>query len=388
MDAMTNPYSPGAGARPPALVGRDNELAAWEVALARVARDKSARSLVLYGLRGVGKTVLLSEMATKAEREGWIVGRIESGAGASLRGALSSALQPHVARLARRGKGKKMLKALKTALSFSARVDIDGSTTFGLNLVDVEAELADSGDMELDLATLADGLADAARDAGTGLALLIDEAQDLTREELTAICSVAHRASQRSTPVLFVLAGLPSLPSKLAAAKSYSERLFRFHHVRELDEEAARAALILPAREEGVEWDAPALARVVDVTGRYPYFLQEHGSESWLEAAASPIAEADTIAGGVSAQEHLDAGFYRIRWDRATKSEQDYLRAMAADADEGSRTADVAARLGRTSKQLSPARQKLTDKGLVYAPEHGTIAFTVPGMAAFISRQH
>lgn len=385
---MTNPYSPGAGARPPALVGRDDELGAWSIALGRAASSKSARSLVLYGLRGVGKTVLLTEMATHAERASWIVGQVESATGTSLRGALSSALQPHVARLARRSKSRPMLRALKTALSFSAKVDVDGSTTFGLDLGDIEAELANSGDIELDLATLVDGLAEAAGDAGTGLAILIDEAQDLTPEELTAICSVAHRASQRLTPVLFVLAGLPSLPSKLAAAKSYSERLFRFLDVRELDEEAARAALIVPAREEGVEWDARALARVVDATGRYPYFLQEHGSESWLEAGGSPITEADTIAGGMSARAHLDAGFYRIRWDRATKAEQDYLRGMAVDGDEGSRTADVASRLGRTAKQLSPARQKLTDKGLVYAPAHGTIAFTVPGMAAFIDRQH
>lgn len=385
---MTNPYSPGAGARPPALEGRDDELEAWEVALGRACKGKSARSLVLFGLRGVGKTVLLTEMATHAEREGWIVAQIESAAGASLRSALSSTLQPHLARLARRGKGKKMLRALKTALSFSAKVDVDGSTTFGLNLGDIEAELADSGDIELDLATLVDELADAAHDSGTGIAVLIDEAQDLTPDELTAICSVAHRASQRLTPALFVLAGLPSLPSKLADAKSYSERLFRFLDIRELDEEAARAALIVPARAEGVEWDARALELVVEATGRYPYFLPEHGSESWLEATTSPITEADTIAGGLSAQEHLDTGFYRMRWDRATKAEQDYLRAMAADGDRPSRTADVASRLGRTSKQLSTARQKLTDKGLVYAPEYGTIAFTVPGMAAFIHRQH
>lgn len=388
MDALSNPYSPGAGARPPALVGRDSELETWTIALARAATEKSTRSLALYGLRGVGKTVLLTEMASNAEREGWIVGQLEAAAGATLRAALSAVLQSHVARLARRTKGKKMLSALKTALSFSATVEADGSTTFGLNLADIEAELADSGDIELDLTTLVDGLADAARDAGTGLAVLIDEAQDLTAEELTAICSVAHRASQRLTPVLFVLAGLPSLPSRLAAAKSYSERLFRFLDIRELDVGAARAALTLPARTEGVEWDERALAHVVDVTGSYPYFLQEHGSETWLEAPASPITEADAIAGGKSAQAHLDTGFYRIRWDRATRAEQDYLGAMAVDGDEGSRTADIAKRLGRTSKQLSTARQKLTDKGLVYAPEHGRIAFTVPGMAAFIDRQH
>ena len=182
MDGTTNPYAPGAGARPPALVGRDAELEAWHVSVARAAAGRAPRSLVLYGLRGVGKTVLLSQMSAEAEASGWIVAQIEAAAGTSMRGALSSTLQSHVARIARRNRKRPFLRALKTALSFSARVDTDGTTTFGLTLDDVEAELADSGNIELDLTTVVDGILDAVHDEGVGLAILIDEAQDLTAD--------------------------------------------------------------------------------------------------------------------------------------------------------------------------------------------------------------
>lgn len=228
---------------------------------------------------------------------------------------------------------------------------------------------------------------DAAEDDGLGLAILIDEAQDLSHDELVAIGNVAHRASQRQRPVLFVLAGLPSLPTRLAEAKSYSERLFHYRQIRELEPAAAAAALTVPASEEQVEWEAGAVALVVAQTGGYPYFPQEYGSEAWLEAQASPISAADAKAGAGLALRHLDDGFYRTRWDRATPLEKEYLRAMAADGDVGSRTADVARRMDRTPQRLSKARQQLADKGLVYAPEHGRIAFTVPWMAAFIHRQ-
>ncbi|RII95561.1 ATP-binding protein [Clavibacter michiganensis] len=387
MDGTTNPYAPGAGARPPALVGRDAELEAWHVSVARAAAGRAPRSLVLYGLRGVGKTVLLSQMSAEAEASGWIVAQIEAAAGTSMRGALSSSLQSHVARIARRNRKRPFLRALKTALSFSARVDTDGTTTFGLTLDDVEAELADSGNIELDLTTVVDGIVDAVHDEGVGLAILIDEAQDLTADELVAICTVAHRASQRQRPVLFVLAGLPSLPTRLAEAKSYSERLFQYRHIRELEPEAAAAALTVPAGDEGVTWTVDAIDLVVTLTGGYPYFLQEYGSEAWLEAASSPIARDDAQNGAGLALRHLDDGFYRTRWDRATPLEKDYLRAMAADGDIGSKTSDVAHRLDRTTQRLSKIRQNLTDKGIIYAPEHGRIAFTVPWMSAFIERQ-
>lgn len=387
MDSTSNPYAPGAGARPPALVGRDEERETWRIALARAAGGKAPRSLVLYGLRGVGKTVLVTDMAGEAERAGWVVAQVEAASGAPLRSTLSATLQTHVARIARRKRKQPLLRALKTALSFSARVDADGSTSFGLKLDDIEAELADSGNIELDLAIVVDGIVDAVQDDGLGLTILIDEAQDLSNDELVAICTVAHRASQRQTPLLFVLAGLPSLPTRLAEAKSYSERLFHYRQVRELEPAAAAAALTVPASDERVEWDEDAVALVVAQTGGYPYFLQEYGSEAWLEAQTSPISVADAEAGAGLALRHLDDGFYRTRWDRATPLEKEYLRAMAADGDDGSRTADVARRMDRTPQRLSKARQQLTDKGLVYAPEHGRIAFTVPWMAAFIDRQ-
>jgi hypothetical protein len=230
-------------------------------------------------------------------------------------------------------------------------------------------------------------IADAALDEGVGLALLVDEAQDLTLEELTALCSVTHEAGQDGWPLLVALAGLPSLPRILAEAKSYSERLFEFEQIRELDEDLARSAITEPAAAEGVAWEIPAVEFVVRATSGYPYFLQQLGQDTWNLAPQSPITLADARAGTERGRAALDTGFFRVRWDRATRAEQRYLRAMSLDGDAGSPSGVVAERVGKKVTSLGPVRASLISKGLIYAPEHGVVAYTVPGMAAFISRQ-
>lgn len=388
MDPRTNPYAPGAGRMPAALVGRDEQRDAWTNALARITAGRDDRSLVLFGLRGVGKTVLLSELMSTAEEAGWIVGFAEAGADKPLREMLAEALQLPLADLARPEAGHKVLSALRTFLSFKASVTSEGMWTFGLDL-DPVAGGADSGTLDLDLGKVVRDISAAAAESNTGLALLIDEAQDLTPAELIALCTVAHQATQRRWPVLIALAGLPSLPVQLGDAKSYAERLFAYHPVRELGGHDTRAAIVDPALEQGVTWDEDALQLVIQETGGYPYFLQEYGKSGWdlADARASRITHADARAAHQAALRTLDTGFFRIRWERATPKEREYLRAMAIDGDQGSNTGTVATRMGKKVGALGMARGNLIAKGLVYAPEHGKVAFTVPRMADFITRQ-
>jgi hypothetical protein len=387
VDALTNPYAPGAGRQPVALVGRDEERELWSVSLQRWERGRSARSLVLYGLRGVGKTVLLRDFARQAASRDWLVAFVEAGAQRSLREALSLALREPLADLARPTAGARLRRALRTFTSFQASVTSSGSWTFGLDLSDAAGPMAGSGAFEQDLRAMTFALCDAAQEDGRGVVFLVDEAQDLTGEELSALSVLAHAAGQEDRPLLLGLAGLPSLPRVLAEARSYTERLFGYHQIERLDESAAAAALTEPAQLENVAWEPDAVEFVVAATQGYPYFLQEYGQASWEVAAASPIGLQDARVGGARGQAALDNGFFRARWDRATRTEQAYLRAMAQDAEEGSATGTLAARLGKKQQSLGPTRAGLIGKGLVYAPEHGVVAFTVPGMAAFIERQ-
>lgn len=387
MDAVQNPYSPGAGRKPAALVGRDRPTQDWSTALQRIERGRSAQPLVLYGLRGVGKTVLLSEFRRSATRRNWIAAQVEAGSGKSLREELGEALHAPLADLARPSAGRRLLRALKTALSFKASYDATGTWNFGVDLSDIGGGGADTGTLETDLRKLIHDIAEAAGEEGTGLAILIDEAQDLIQEEVIALCSIAHRASQDEWPVIFAFAGLPSLPRILAEAKSYSER-FNYEVIEALSSSLARDALVKPAQDEGADWDEDAVDIIVDASAGYPYFLQQFGQDTWNSATASPINSVDARVGAAAGRGALDAGFFRARWDRATKGEQSYLRAMAADGDAGSPSSEVASRLGRAPASFGPTRASLIQKGLVYAPEHGVVAYTVPGMAAFIARQH
>lgn len=386
MDPVRNPYSPGAGRKPAALVGRDDALGAWATSLQRAEIGRADQPVVLYGLSGVGKTVLLSEFRRQAAKRGWIVAQVEAGTDKPLREMLGEALYAPLSELARPGAGRRLLKSLRTALSFKASYDATGTWNFALDLAGAPGGGADTGILDTDLKKLINDLADAAEEENAGLALLVDEAQDLTSEELAALCTTAHAAAQDDWHVLFAFAGLPSLPRILAEARSYTER-FRYMMIQQLDADAAAEALTIPARLENAEWDDDAIALVVDASGRYPYFLQQFGQATWSVAAGPVIARHDAALGVAQGTNGLDNGFFRVRWDRATRAEQAYLRAMAIDGDQGSSSSEVATRLSRKPASLGPTRASLIAKGLIYAPEHGIVAFTVPGMAAFIGRQ-
>lgn len=372
---------------PAALVGRDDELRNWEVAVDRTQAGRSAQPVALYGLRGVGKTVLLTRFQREATNRGWIVAQVEAGTGKSLREALSGALHAPLSDLAQPNAGKRLLGALKTALSFRATVDGAGTWSFGLDLSGSAGGGADTGSIETDLAKLVRDLSAAAAEQGVGLAILVDEAQDLTEGELTAVCATAHLVEQNNWRCLFALAGLPDLPRVLAKAKSYSERLFSFVRIKELTDDRARDAIVQPSAAEGVTWEDKAVRLVLDMAAGYPYFLQQYGQDAWNAADGGEITSADAQLGIARGQALLDDGFFRSRWDRATLSERRYLRAMAVDADTGSSSSEIARRLNRTPASLGPVRANLIAKGLVYAPDHGKVAFTVPGMSAFIKRQ-
>ncbi len=386
MDERTNPYSPGAGLRPLALVGRDVELQDWRVALDRVENARPARSVVLHGLRGVGKTVLLREFERMADDRQWVVVFIEANTGRPLRDTLARGLYPVVRELARPKAGDKLRKALATFRSFTVKVDATGMWSLGLDVA-TEPGRGDSGELETDLGELIKDLAEAAEEQGRGLAILVDEAQDLTRDELRALCAICHQGGQRNWAFLVALAGLPNLPRVLSEAKSYAERLFTYWEVTQLVDDAARQALTRPAAAEGVSWDEEAVGYVVTETRGYPYFLQEYGQATWNAAQGSSLTYEDARVGAAAGQGHLDAGFYRARWERATPGQRDYLRAMAQDGVGPSLSADVSARLGKTPTGVGPFRDSLIKKGVIYAPEHGQIAYTVPGMADFIARQ-
>lgn len=255
-----------------------------------------------------------------------------------------------------------------------------------MDLADAAGGGADAGILDPDLKKLIHDLADASAEEGVGLAVLVDEAQDLGSGELGTLCSIAHAAAQDDWRVLLAFAGLPSVPRILAEAKLYAER-FRYMQVQQLDAAAAGEALMIPAALEHARWDSDAISVVVDAAGRYPYFLQQFGQEAWNLAHGPAIELRDAELGVARGTNDLDNGFFRVRWDRATRAEQSYLRAMADDQDAGSPSSEIAARLSRKPASLGPTRASLIAKGLIYAPEHGRVAFTVPGMSAFIARQ-
>ena len=390
MDPAANPYSPGAGLRPRELAGRDREIDVFDVLRERAARGLSSQSVVLTGLRGVGKTVLLNELADRARTDGWIVAKVEADAG---RGGRRFRVQ--VARSLNRalreasgswGLADKVRRAFATFKSFSLRTDPDGGLSVGIE-VDPERGRADTGSLEIDLTDLALDLAAASAEFGTGVALCIDEMQDLDADELSAICQACHEAGQQDAQFYVVGAGLPSLPRVLAESRSYAERLFQYLPIGALDPAAAAAALTKPAFEVDVAWAADAVDAIVARSAGYPYFLQEFGKTSWDFAPGPGVTLADAEVGIRVGTDNLDHGFFRSRWERASASERAYMTAMATDGEGPSRSGEVARRLGRTAAAVGPTRANLIHKGLAYAPEHGLIAFTVPGMAEFIERE-
>ncbi len=400
MDPIRNPYAPGAGQRPPELAGRDEQLTAFDVVLERVARGRPERSLVLTGLRGVGKTVLLNALRSAAVRKGWGTGKIEARPDQSLRRPLSSALHQAVRELGRPRDAEVdgYDEVLGVIRSFAQReagasAKLREQWSPGIDAPAVRGR-ADSGDIEIDLVELLSDVGGLAADKGLGIAVFIDEMQDLGVDDVSALCAACHELSQSGLPVIVVGAGLPHLPAVLSASKSYSERLFSYQRIDRLTREAADRALVAPAAEEGASYDDAALAAMYDATGGYPYFIQAYGKTVWDLAPRDPITADDVAVAAPEAERELAVGFFGSRYERATPGERDYLRAMAdAGVDLGAdpvgavATADVAVVLGKKPQSLSPARDSLLKKGLIYSGERGRIAFTVPHFGRYLRTQ-
>ena len=392
MDPVRNPYAPGAGQRPPELAGRERELRQFEVVLERVARGRPERSTVLTGLRGVGKTVLLNAFRSMAVQRLWGTGKVEARPEQSIRRPLAAALHMALRELAPRHRAPDRIEHVLGVLKAFAQVKPESAKASdrrwqpGIDAVAVRGR-ADSGDIEIDLVELFTDAASVATDLGVGIALFIDEMQDLHDEDVSALCSACHELAQSGGPLIVVGAGLPHLPAVLSASKSYSERLFRYTRIDRLAKSAADHALCAPAEEEGVGFSAEALDALYDVSDGYPYFVQAYGKVTWDSALRSPITADDVRVAAPEAEEELAVGFFGSRYERATPAERDYMRAMASLGDEPVPTTEVASSLGRRPSSLSPARDSLIKKGLVYSAERGVIAFTVPHFGRYLRRQ-
>jgi hypothetical protein len=391
MDPVRNPYAPGAGQRPPELAGRDREIQQFEVVLERVARARPERSMVLTGLRGVGKTVLLNTFRSMALQKLWGTGKLEARPDQSIRRPVASALHMAVRELAPRHRAPDRIDDFLGVLKAFALRDPKapkGATSMNLG-IDVPAARgrADSGDMEVDLTELFADAASVAADLGVGIALFVDEMQDVPADDVSALCAACHELSQVGGPLIVVGAGLPHLPSVLSASKSYSERLFRYARIDRLDRDAADHALIAPAEREEVIFKQEALDALYAAADGYPYFVQAYGKVTWDVAAASPVTAADVAVAAPEAEGELAVGFFGSRYERATPAEREYMRAMAAIGDEPVPTSAVADELGRKPSSLSPSRDGLIKKGLIYSSERGLIAFTVPHFGKFLRSQ-
>jgi hypothetical protein len=387
MDRIANPFAPGAGTPPPELAGRDELLETIRVALARVRLGRPAKSVLMVGLRGVGKTVLLDRMRDDAEREGIETLRIEAPENRSLPAILAPQLRQAFLRLSRNAKAKDLAQRALRALAGFAKAlkvryqDIEVGFDF-----DPEPGLADNGDLEHDLQALFETAGAAAQKAETALAIFVDELQYVDEKELEALITALHRTAQRQLPVVLVGAGLPQLRGKMGSAKSYAERLFDFPEIGPLSPDAAKQALVKPTEAQGVHFSAAALDRVVAETRGYPYFVQEWGMQAWDVASASPISLHDVETASRFAIAALDESFFRVRFDRLTLIEKQYLRTMAELGPGPHRSGDIAEELERKVTSLGPTRSHLIGKGMIWSPSHGDTAFTVPLFDEFMRR--
>ncbi len=385
MDRKTNPFAPGAGTRPPELAGREQIIEDATVALSRVKAGRPAKSQMLLGLRGVGKTVLLNEIAVIAERQqGYLTVELETPESRRLPEMLVPNLRSVLYRLSTVEKAKSLaMKGLRGLQSFASafRVRV-GAVEFSV----AEPGVADSGDLEMDLPELLLLVGEAADAAETPVALFIDEVQYLVAEDLSALIVSVHKVGQRQLPLIVFGAGLPQLAALAGEAKSYAERLFAYPPVGPLEQSAAERAIREPIRSEKADIDAAALNAIVEQTRGYPYFLQEWGSHAWDAAPASPITEGDVSHATTAALQALDNGFFRVRLDRLTPREKDYMRAMAELGPGPHRSGDIAALLGVQVTKAGPLRSGLLRKGMIYSPQHGDTAFTVPMFDAFMMR--
>jgi hypothetical protein len=387
MDPIRNPYSPGAGTPPPELAGRDELREQARIALERVRAGRSTKSVLMIGLRGVGKTVLLDRIRNDAESAGIQTLRVEAPESRSLPAILAPELRQALLKLSQNEKARELAnRALRGLAGFVGALKVKyDDIEVGLDF-SPEPGLADNGDLERDLQALLEVVGEAAAQVNTALAMFIDEMQYVDEPQLAALISSLHRTAQRQLPVVLVGAGLPQLPGRMGSAKSYAERLFDFPMIGPLSNEDAATALVNPAREEGVEFDADALSKIISATQGYPYFLQEWGKHCWAAADSSPITAEDVETASTTAIAALDESFFRVRFDRLTPSEKKYLRGMAELGQGPHRSGDIAHELGRDVQSVAPIRSKLIAKGMVWSPSHGDTDFTVPLFDEFMRR--
>ena len=392
MDPIRNPYAPGAGQRPPELAGRDEQLRTFDIALERVAKGRPERSVILTGLRGVGKTVLLNALRSQAVRAQWGTGKFEARPEQGIRRPLGAALHMAVRELGHPD-ADQVLGTIKAFIERDAKPGAKLSEKWNPGImVPATKGRADSGDIEIDLVELFTDIGGLAADKGVGVAIFNDEMQDLGIDDVSALCAAVHELSQQRLPLIVVGAGLPHLPAVLSASKSYSERLFRYSRIDRLDRMAADLALTLPAEDEEGSFETEALDAMYELTGGYPYFIQAYGKVVWDVAPCSPITADDVRVATPDAEAELAVGFFGSRYERATPAEREYLRGMAEasdgqdDADQVN-TAKVAEVLDRKAQSLSPARDALMKKGLIYSAERGKVAFTVPHFGRYLRSQ-
>lgn len=387
MDPVRNPFAPGAGTPPPELAGRDALRESLRIALERARIGRPAKSAMLVGLRGVGKTVLLDRVREDAESAGIHTIRVEAPEGRSLPALIAPQLRQALLRLSQTEKAKEIaIRGLRALAGFAKKLKVTYSDIeVGIDF-DPEPGLADNGDLEHDLQALIEQVGLAAKAGGTALAIFVDELQYVPEDQLAALITAMHRTEQRQLPVVLVGAGLPQLRGQMGNAKSYAERLFDFPQIGALPPDAARQAIEKPLNNEGAAITADALAEVLRVTQGYAYFLQAWGSQTWLVASTSPITVEDVRRASVTAIAALDEGFFRVRFDRCTPKEKKYLRAMAELGEGPHRSGDIAACLQEKVSSLAPTRSSLIAKGMVWSPNHGDTAFTVPMFDEFMKR--
>jgi hypothetical protein len=388
VDNIDNPYTPNAGATPEVLIGRDDQTTAFEILLRRLARGRSEQSMIITGLRGVGKTVLLNRFRQIAGEANWEVVEFEASKhdDSHFRRTMFSQLKSALLRLSPRARwtarGK---RAAEVLTAFAVNVDQEGAWSISWDVPAAEG-YADHGDLGMDLTDVLVAIGEAAQEDGRGLVVLIDEVQFLAATQLEALIQAIHKTVQRTLPVTFVGAGLPQIAELAGDAKSYAERLFKFPKIDSLQGEDARKALTEPSTSAGATFEHDAVDRAIEITRGYPYFIQELGYQVWTVAAENRITRADIEIAREAYESKLDSSFFRVRLDRATPLQTAYMRAMAELGPEPQKAADVARILGRDSTQLGPTRAELIEMGLLYTPEHGYAAFTVPDFDQFMLR--
>jgi AAA ATPase domain len=385
VDAYRNPYTPGAGSRPAALTGRDSEIERFRIAIGRLSRGATEQGIVIHGLRGVGKTVLLNKLEEVASNAGWVTAFAELRRGDDFRLVMARALFNAIRQLDAHRIGSDAIARVRSAFtSFSATLRSDGTIRFGFDVAPAHGT-ADSGDLETDLVEMLQELGRAAEQGRAGGAILLDELQLADRDDLEAFVAAVHRATQKALPIAVVVAGPPTLPATLAEAKTYAERLFSFPRLGALAEGDARDALLLPAREEGVGYEDEALAMLLERAGGYPYFLQEWGRGVWDVAVDNPISTEDVEAAIPEVERRLNEDFFAVRLARTTPAERRYCAVMANLGDGAQESGVIARSMGYTNvRAASSLRASLIDKGVLYSVGRGRLDFTVPRFAEFM----